>query len=207
MKEYVPTDKREEQQPVRAEDGYAQRERRFRQLYEEHYHPLQAYTVRRLDARDDVADVVAEVFTTAWRRLDDIPAPPETRLWLYGVARRVLAGHRRSSNRFRKLIARVGAAQTTDSAYSQLGPDIADHQVIRALRQVPPAEREALMLTVWEQLSHTEAAQVLGCSPNAVGIRVHRARVRLRAVLGEPPPESPASQKPSPVHMGGHRGH
>lgn len=68
-------------------------------------------------------------------------------------------------------------------APDQAAPEPADDQLIRALRQIPPAEREALMLTAWEQLSHAEAAQVLGCSPNAVGIRVHRARNRLRAAL------------------------
>ena len=61
---------------MRADDGYAQRERRFRQLYEEHYLHIQAYAVRRVDVQADVADVVAEVFTTAWRRLDDVPPAP-----------------------------------------------------------------------------------------------------------------------------------
>jgi hypothetical protein len=70
MNQHVPTDERKEQQQVRADDGYAQRERRFRQLYEKHYLHIQAYAVRRLDVQADVADVVAEVFPTAWRRLD-----------------------------------------------------------------------------------------------------------------------------------------
>jgi DNA-directed RNA polymerase specialized sigma24 family protein len=39
------------------------------------------------------------------------------------------------------------------------------------------------MLVYWEQLSHAEAAQVLGCSPNAVAIRTHRAKERLRDAL------------------------
>ena len=55
--QHVPTDKREEQQQVRADDGYAQRERRFRQLYEEHYLHIQAYAVRRLEVQADAADV------------------------------------------------------------------------------------------------------------------------------------------------------
>jgi RNA polymerase sigma-70 factor (ECF subfamily) len=171
---------------VRADDGSAQRERRFRELYEEHYRPVQAYAVRRLDNPADLADVVAEVFTIAWRRLDDIPAPPEARLWLYGVARRVLTGHHRSVRRFHRLIARIQATHVT-VFQAPPGPP-ADH-VIRAMRQIPATEREALMLTAWERLSYADAAQVLGCTPNAVGIRVHRARMRLREALGEPPPD------------------
>ena len=79
MNQHVPTDEREEHQQVPADDGYAQRERRFRQLYEEHYLHIQAYAVRRVEVQADVADIVAEVFTTAWRRLDDVPPAPEGR--------------------------------------------------------------------------------------------------------------------------------
>ncbi len=206
MNQHVPTDEREEQQQVRADDGYAQRERRFRQLYEEHYLHIQAYAVRRVDVQADVADVVAEVFTTAWRRLDDVPPAPDARLWLYGVARRVLAGHRRGKERFGRLIARIEASHVAAPLPALGDPD---GRLTRALRQVPAAEREALMLVAWEQLSYAEAAQVLGCSPNAVGIRVHRARTRVREAFGEPPQQNPQNairQTPMPAHTGGNHG-
>ena len=76
----------------------------------------------------------------------------------------------------------------------------------RALRQVPATEREALLLVAWEQLSYAEAAQVLGCSPNAIGIRVHRARARIREAFGQPPPETPVRAMPMPAHTGGNHG-
>jgi RNA polymerase sigma factor (sigma-70 family) len=203
INQHVPTDEREEQQQVRADDGYAQRERRFRQLYEEHYLHIQAYAVRRLDVQADVADVVAEVFTTAWRRLDDIPPAPEARLWLYGVARRVLAGHRRGKERFRRLVARIEASHVAAPQPALGDPD---GRVTRVLRQIPPGEREALMLVAWEQLSYAEAAQVLGCSPNAIGIRVHRARMRMREAFGQPPPETAVRDMPMPARTGGNHG-
>ena len=81
-----------------------------------------------------------------------------------------------------------------------------DGRLTRVLRQLPAAEREALMLVAWEQLSYAEAAQVLGCSPNAIGIRVHRARTRVREAFGEPPPENPVRQTPMPAHTGGNHG-
>ena len=189
---------------MRADDGYAQRERRFRQLYEEHYLHIQAYAVRRLDVQADVADVVAEVFTTAWRRLDDVPPAPEARLWLYGVARRVLAGHRRGKERFRRLIARIEASHDAAPQRALGDPDA---RLTQVLRQVPTAEREALMLVAWEQLSYAEAAEVLGCSQNAIGIRVHRARTRIREAFGEPPPpETSLRATPMPAHTGGNHG-
>lgn len=160
------------------------REHRFRQLYHEHYRTVQAYAVRRVATPADVADVTAEVFTTAWRRLDDIPPPPSDRLWLYGVARRVVAGQLRTARRFRRLIRRIENNFPAAPAYSEF------HQnelLFTALSSLPPGEREALLLVTWEQLPHAEAARVLGCSANAVSIRVHRARARLREALDAQP--------------------
>jgi DNA-directed RNA polymerase specialized sigma24 family protein len=71
-----------------------QRERRFCRLYEANFRPVQAYAVNRLGRPDDVADVVAEVFMVAWRRLADVPPPPHDRFWLYGVVRRRKSGRR-----------------------------------------------------------------------------------------------------------------
>jgi RNA polymerase sigma-70 factor (ECF subfamily) len=71
----------------------------FATIYSENYQPLLGYALRRCRSPDDAADVVAETFTVAWRRSDDVPAGEETRLWLYGVARRVLANHHRGERR------------------------------------------------------------------------------------------------------------
>src|SRR5256714_11167773 len=78
--------------------GAAGPSERFRSLYEANYHLILGYALRRADAAD-AADVVAETFTTAWRRLRDVPEGEEARLWLYGVARRVLANQRRAERR------------------------------------------------------------------------------------------------------------
>jgi DNA-directed RNA polymerase specialized sigma24 family protein len=44
-------------------------------------------------------DAVAEVFLTAWRRLDAVPEGDAARVWLYATARRVIANQRRSGRR------------------------------------------------------------------------------------------------------------
>jgi len=163
--------------------GQGDRERRFHGLYQAYYRPILAYAVRRLGPDDDAADVVADVFTVAWRRIDQVPPAPDDRLWLYGVAQRVVAGRRRSARRLQNLTARLRASPGLPQPRLPGARDATSDVVLEALDRLPPAEREALQLVLWDQLSHAEAAQVLGCSANAVTIRVHRAKARLRAEL------------------------
>jgi DNA-directed RNA polymerase specialized sigma24 family protein len=56
--------------------SWERREQRFSSLYREHYRSVWAYAVRRIQSQADGADVVAEVFAIAWRRLPEVPDPP-----------------------------------------------------------------------------------------------------------------------------------
>ncbi|MCW2909859.1 MAG: polymerase subunit sigma-24 [Actinomycetia bacterium] len=67
-------------------------DRRFDVLDQAYYRPILAYAVRRVTLAEDAADVVADVSTTAWRRIDELPQAPADRRWRYGVAQRVAAG-------------------------------------------------------------------------------------------------------------------
>jgi RNA polymerase sigma-70 factor (ECF subfamily) len=156
------------------------REERFRALYDAHYWRVLAYAVRRTNQRDDAHEAVAEVFSIAWRRFDDIPEGAELP-WLYGVARRVLANQRRAHGRWTRLLGRVGLLEGRER--SEPGAELPDHfaDIRAALTRLNPTEREILLLTLWEGLSQAEVGEMLGLSENAVAIRAHRARRKLRA--------------------------
>ncbi len=159
-----------------------ERERRFRLIYEAHYLSIYNYSLRRVGVAHEAGDVVADVFATAWRRIDEVPIPPEERLWLYGVARRTLSQHRRSTVRRRRLADRLIVGSVPEPQVS--ASEDPDHgRLIAAMGELRPDDCEALRLVLWEDLSHAEVAEVLGCSVNAVGIRVHRAKARLRDAL------------------------
>lgn len=153
----------------------------FTALFDAHFDAVLAYARRRTAQLSDAEDLVAETFTVAWRRLDRLPEREEDRLpWLYGVARRVLANQRRGILRRLRLVDRLRAAIGPPSPTS--AADLAS-----ALASLPERDQEVLRLVAWEGLSHADAGVVLGISPNAVAIRVHRARQRLqRAVKGLP---------------------
>jgi RNA polymerase sigma factor (sigma-70 family) len=160
-----------------------EREHRFEAVYAANHTPILGYVLRRTSNSDDAADVIAETFLTAWRRLEDIPAGTEARLWLYGVARRVLANHYRGERRRSALSERLCA--DLDSAWQQPQYTRDTAQIADAFRRLPEAQRELLALNVWEGLDYGQIATVLGCSRNAVRIRLHRARKQFAGELAE----------------------
>src|SRR5262245_66179247 len=86
----------------------ATRPRRCEALYQSNYSAILGYALRRAPA-DDAADVVADTFLAAWRRISDVPEGDEARLWLYGAARRVLANRSRSERRRKRAGARLAS--------------------------------------------------------------------------------------------------
>ena len=156
-------------------------EARFRAAFERHYNALLAYALRRTTSRDDAEEAVAMAFATAWRRIDAMPDEPATIIWLYRVTWRTLANQRRSNFRRGRLITRVGGLRVDDRAASaDLDIDGVDDRLLVAFRRLKSSEQEVLRLVVWEELTYAEAAETLGCSPNAFAIRLHRARASLR---------------------------
>jgi len=141
-----------------ADEDRDQAELRFHELYRANFRPVQGYAVNRLGAADDVPDVVAEVFTIAWRRLADVPPPPADRFWLYGTARRVIARRYRSAGRLRNLLGRLAAERYPTQQPPAGVIDPVQEQVLAALAKLRHADREALLLVHWEQLSYAEAA-------------------------------------------------
>ena len=151
-------------------------------MYHENYRPLLAYALRRVDSAT-AEEVVADTFLTAWRRRGDVPAGQE-RPWLFGVARNTIRNATRASRRqaaVREKLRGLPRHEPEDLLPADSALEAVDGRdaVLRAaLDSLAEADRELLMLVAWEELSQTEIAQMLGLTPNAVAIRVHRARKR-----------------------------
>ena len=160
----------------------AERRDRFDQIFREHFRDLLAYSLRRVGEPADAADVVAETYLTAWRRLDRVPDGPDARLWLFGAARRVISNHRRGRMR------RDALAERLRSHLADLPPagepDDGTAEAVRAAMAALKADdREVLALVCWEGLDPSEAARVLGIPAATARTRLHRARRRMRDEL------------------------
>lgn len=160
------------------ESSTGERQKRFSQLYERCYGRVYAYAARRV-GRESADEIAAETFLIAWRRFDAMPAEPLP--WLYGVARNVVMRQLASGAREGRTVSAVA----NELAVSERSgcDDSGDPRLSQAWGLMSERDREVLALIAWEELSVPAAAAVLGCSPPAFSVRLHRARRRLARLL------------------------
>jgi len=151
----------------------------FEDLFTAHARTLHRYFARRA-AADDVQDLTADVFATAWRRREDVP--PEAELpWLYRTAGFVLANHRRKG---RPVPVEDVPEQADDADPAHLV--LADDEMRRALGRLSVRDRRILLLNAWDGLSGDQLAEVLGISRGGADAALSRARARLREAWDAP---------------------
>jgi RNA polymerase sigma-70 factor (ECF subfamily) len=169
---------------MRGSDPAEDRAARFESLYRATRTDVLAYLLRRTAEREEAADLLGEVYLTAWRRLDDVPPGNEARLWLFGVARNTLANAGRKAasrrivvERLRDELRAIGVPRAVDRTDARI---VALHE---ALGSLGPDARELLTLTAWEALTPAEIARMTGETAGSVRVQLHRARGQLRARL------------------------
>jgi RNA polymerase sigma factor (sigma-70 family) len=164
-------------------------EARFARLYADHGADILAYALRRAAQPDDAAEILAETFLVAWRRLEDVPSGAEARLWLYGIARNTLANHRRGNLRRVRLAERL-QAEVSAGVPASGALDAEGAAILGALKLLDKADQEVLLLAGWEELTPAEIAKVLEITAGTARGRLHRARHRLRKKLAGDAPVS-----------------
>ena len=148
-------------------------EAQFAALYRATHGRIVRYAARRIGPTD-AEDVAAEVFRIAWTRTGE--GVDVTTGWLCVTAENVLRNHLRSAARAHRLHAPTTTHDT-----------VPDDDVLDALDRLDDATRNLLLLRYWDELSGAELAQVLGISPSAVWVRLHRARRAFRSTYGKDP--------------------
>jgi len=168
----------------------------FEELYWSTRTDLLAYLARRAAAPEEAADMLAETYLIAWRKLNAIPPGDQARLWLFGVARNLLMRGTDRRRSHEALVERLVSELHTIRNDPSLVDDHRADALGASLDALPAKEREILMLTAWEGLTPREIAAVTGSSPNLVRVRLHHARAQLRRELRSM--AAPASQ-PEPA--------
>lgn len=145
---------------------------------------LHAYLARRCpDAADDL---LGEVWLAAFTSRHTFDQSRGTvRSWFFGIARNVLASHYRRRGRRSSYDWRSAWVDPWPDVDARLDAAAVSATLKHALAEMPPDEREVLLLVAWEELAPTEIAKVLSLPAGTVRSRLHRARARLRGASGE----------------------
>lgn len=160
----------------------------FAELFDRYFAQLHRYAARRL-GRAGGDDVASETLLVAFSRRDTFdPDKGTVRAWLFGIATNLIHGQQRDEIRGYRAYARAAADTTVpgheDRATARVAAGTARNRILAALADLSTGDRDALLLVVWGEMSHEEAAAALDVPVGTIGSRMHRARRRLRAALG-----------------------
>lgn len=163
-------------------------------LMERHAGKLFNYLVRCLQNEDDAADAAQETFVKVYQSRARFDLDQRFSTWLYTIAANLVKDRYRWRSRHPQVSLDAESDTTGDSFRESLpGNDPLPHEraeaeerseVIRqAVAALPEELRQPLILAEYEDRSHAEIGQILGCSAKAVETRIYRARRLLRTSL------------------------
>jgi RNA polymerase sigma-70 factor (ECF subfamily) len=162
----------------------------FNQLVVRHYAGIFDVARRLLPCSDDAADVAQEVFIAAWKQLPRFQPRAAFRTWLYAITLRQCA---RSARGARRRPAPLDSLEAAEALPGRMADATSVHGLVErheletalhaAVHSLPRAQREAIVLHYFGDLTCVETAAVMGISSGAVMTHLFRARQNLRQAL------------------------
>jgi RNA polymerase sigma-70 factor (ECF subfamily) len=153
----------------------------FAELTRRHQSPVRTL-LRRLTRNDRALsdDLAQDTFIQVYRNLAQFRGDAKFATWIYRIAYNTFLAHARSAHPEEAL---PGQLPEDDSGPSFTQTSAMKMDLARALATLSEAERAAIIQCYYQDLSHEEAAYVLGCPLGTVKTNVLRAKQKLRAVL------------------------
>jgi RNA polymerase sigma-70 factor (ECF subfamily) len=166
----------------------------FEKFYRSHVEAVSRFIARRVEDPHTAADLTADVFLAVIESAHTYRADRGSTVgWVFGVARHVVATERRRALRDLNAVKRTAGRRLLDAEdiarlEERIDAESAARRTYQALAGMPEETRQLLELVAVDDLPIAEAAAVLGLSPVAARVRLHRARKALRGVLAHPNP-------------------
>jgi len=142
---------------------------------------LRAFAISLCGNVDRADDLVQETLLRAWANLSSFQPGTSMSAWLFTILRNLFRSEYRKRRR---------EVEDVDSSYAESLTSLPDqnsrleiNEFRKALRLLPPEQRESLILVGASGFSYEEAAQICGCAVGTIKSRVNRARTRLAEIL------------------------
>ena len=143
---------------------------------------MRAFAISLCGNRDRADDLVQEALVKAWNHLSSFQEGTNLKAWLFTILRNAYFSELRKTKR------EVADSDGQLAARLSVPPEQQGHldliDLNRALAQLPPDQREALILVGAEGFSYEDAATISACAVGTVKSRVNRARTRLAELMG-----------------------
>lgn len=158
----------------------------FEEVYRTHAGRLYSVACRMVGNPADAEDLLQEIFLAAHRKLDSFRGESALGTWLYRLATNLCLDHLRSRTARTNQV--TGSLDDETGLQDAASRGLADRTLTRmdlerALVQLPEGCRAAFILHDVEGLEHREVAEALGIAEGTSKSQVHKARLRLRALL------------------------
>ena len=154
----------------------------FETIYEQFRGPLKAFITKRIHDEASAEDMVHDVFLKIHDRIDSLNEPEKLPAWIYQIARNSII------DSYRK---RKQTVDTSDSLSELEQNQVIDtpedlNRVVQSMvEKLPTQDKEALILSDFQGVKHSEIARRLGISLSGAKSRVQRARKKLKDLLLE----------------------
>jgi RNA polymerase sigma-70 factor, ECF subfamily len=163
----------------------------FEELYRQHSTRLYNLAFRMVGNAADAEDLLQDIFLTVYRKLESFRGASALGTWLYRLGMNVCLDRLRS-----KAARQDQATDTLDERVSGAhNPSalagVSRIDLERAIASLPEGSRAAFLLHDVEGFDHTEVGQMLGVAEGTSKSQVHKARLRIREFLHQPPPPDP----------------
>jgi RNA polymerase sigma-70 factor (ECF subfamily) len=133
---------------------------------------------------DVASDMVQETLVRAYARLSTCRDHDRFRAWLFQMLRNRCLDHLKDVRRRNVSLERaLDVPDPAEEPVAQMERTRLRGEIVRALEQLPDAQREAFLMHYVEELPYETMAELLGASVSALKMRVLRARDTLGAIL------------------------
>ncbi len=157
----------------------------FEALVRKYQLMVHALTFRMTGSPADAEDLAQETFLRAYEQIASFNRRAKFSTWLYSIAVHACLNWRRDEARRFRAYTRCADEVRVQPAHA--GTDKSDNEMVlrtqAALLKLPPKQRAAIVLTIYDGLNHAEAAKVLRCSETTVSWRVFAAKRKLKRWL------------------------
>jgi RNA polymerase sigma-70 factor (ECF subfamily) len=151
----------------------------FVELYTRYKRRVYAYCVKMVTSKERAEDVYQEIFVRVARKRDHFKGG-NFASWLFAISRNLCLNALRDKTDYYSL---EDVSETLKTPASSVEYDESAELLRRAIDQLTPDLREALILRVYDGLSYNEIAEVTDTKLATVKVRIHRAKQKLYELL------------------------